>query len=130
MFVLKTSFPPLCTKYIDLNALASVRQVLRDRLQCETRKTRYIAAHIKFKAFMFAYRTSTGFAPLYLNSVLQTYVPREACVLQENNALLFIPKRHKITFTDFYMNCSHLVTCTIQSKLSPQPSSRISSIFI
>ncbi len=98
--------------------------------KCETRKTRYIAAHIKFKAFMFAYRTSTGSAPLYLNSVLQTYVPREACVLQVNDALLFIPKRHKITFTDFYMNCSHLVTCTTQSKLSPQPSSRISSIFI
>ncbi len=90
--------------------------------KCETRKTRYIAAHIKFKALMFAYRTSTGSAPLYLNSVLQTYVPREACVLQVNDALLFIPKRHKITFTDFYMNCSHLVTCTTQSKLSPQPS--------
>ncbi len=46
--------------------------------KCETRKMRYIAAHIKFKALMFAYRTSTGSAPLYLNSVLQTFVPREA----------------------------------------------------
>ncbi len=34
-----------------------------------------IAAHIKFKALMFTYRTTTGFAPLYLNSLLQTYVP-------------------------------------------------------
>ncbi len=34
-----------------------------------------IAAHIKFKALMFAYRTTTGSAPLYLNSLLQTYVP-------------------------------------------------------
>ncbi len=92
MFVLKTSFPPLCTKYIDLNALASVRQVLRDRLQCEMRKTRYIAAHIKFKALMFAYRTTPGSAPLYLNSVLQTYVPREACILQVNNAFIVHPK--------------------------------------
>ncbi len=34
-----------------------------------------IAAHIKFKALMFAYKTTTGSAPLYLNSLLQTYVP-------------------------------------------------------
>ncbi len=32
----------------------------------------------------------------------------EACVLQVNDTLLFIPKRHKITFTDFYINCSLL----------------------
>ncbi len=68
-----------------------------------------IAARIKFKALMFAYRTTTGSAPLYLNSVLQTYVPLEACVLQMNDTLLFIPKRHKITFTDFFINCSLLV---------------------
>ncbi len=30
---------------------------------------------IKFKALMFAYRTSSGSAPLYLNSLLQTYMP-------------------------------------------------------
>ncbi len=34
-----------------------------------------IAAHIKFKKLMFACRTTTGSAPLYLNSLLQTYVP-------------------------------------------------------
>ncbi len=34
-----------------------------------------IAAHIKFKALIFAYKTTSGSAPLYLNSVLQTYVP-------------------------------------------------------
>ncbi len=39
---------------------------------------------------MFAYKTTSGSAPLYLNSLLQTYVPLEACVLQENVALLFI----------------------------------------
>ncbi len=33
------------------------------------------AARIKFKALMFAYKTTSGSAPLYLNSVLQTYVP-------------------------------------------------------
>ncbi len=34
-----------------------------------------IAARIKFKALMFAYRTTSGSAPLYLNSLLQTYMP-------------------------------------------------------
>ncbi|XP_051719341.1 uncharacterized protein LOC127495917 [Ctenopharyngodon idella] len=34
-----------------------------------------IAARIQFKALMFAYRTSTGSAPLYLNPLLQTYAP-------------------------------------------------------
>ncbi len=34
-----------------------------------------IAARIKFKALMFAYRTTSGSAPLYLNALLQTYMP-------------------------------------------------------
>ncbi len=34
-----------------------------------------IAARIKFKALMFVYRTTSGSAPLYLNSLLQTYMP-------------------------------------------------------
>ncbi len=34
-----------------------------------------IAAHIKFKALMFAYRTTSCYAPLYLNALLQTYMP-------------------------------------------------------
>ncbi len=34
-----------------------------------------IAARIKFKALIFAYRTTSGSAPLYLNSLLQTYMP-------------------------------------------------------
>jgi len=42
-----------------------------------------IAAHIKFKALMFGYRTTTGSTPLYPNSLFQTYVtlwyhPKEA----------------------------------------------------
>ncbi len=35
-----------------------------------------IAARIKCKALMFAYKTTSGSAPLYLNSLLQTYVSR------------------------------------------------------
>ncbi len=34
-----------------------------------------IAARIKFKALMFGYRTTSGSAPFYLNSLLQTYMP-------------------------------------------------------
>ncbi len=34
-----------------------------------------IAARIKLKALMFVYKTTSGSAPIYLNSVLQTYVP-------------------------------------------------------
>ncbi len=34
-----------------------------------------IAARIKFKALMFAYKTTSGSAPLYLNVLLQTYMP-------------------------------------------------------
>ncbi len=52
-----------------------------------------IAACIKFKALMFAYKTtSDSAAPLYLNWLLKTDVPLEACVLQTNVALLCHPK--------------------------------------
>ncbi len=51
-----------------------------------------IAARIKFKALMFAYRTTSGSAPVYLNSLLQTICPLEAWALQVNDALLYHPK--------------------------------------
>ncbi len=51
-----------------------------------------IAACIKFKALMFAFKTTSGSAPLYLNSVLQTYVPLEASALEVNVTLLCHPK--------------------------------------
>uniref|UniRef100_A0A672M4X8 UTP6 small subunit processome component n=1 Tax=Sinocyclocheilus grahami TaxID=75366 RepID=A0A672M4X8_SINGR len=34
-----------------------------------------VAACIKFKVLMFAYKTTTGAAPIYLNSLVQTYAP-------------------------------------------------------
>ncbi len=34
-----------------------------------------ISARIRFKALLFAYRTTSGSAPLYPNSLLQTYIP-------------------------------------------------------
>ncbi len=36
---------------------------------------KYLAARIIFKALMFAYKTTSGSAPLYLNSLLQTHMP-------------------------------------------------------
>ncbi len=47
-----------------------------------------IAARIKFKALMFAYKTTSGSAPLYLNSLLQTYVPSRS--LRSANECRFI----------------------------------------
>ncbi len=48
-----------------------------------------IAARIKFKALMFAYKTTSGSAPLYLNSVLQTYVPsRSLCSASERRFIV------------------------------------------
>ncbi len=51
-----------------------------------------IAARIKFKALTFAYKTSTCSAPFYLYSLLQTYVPLEACIVQVNVTLLCLAK--------------------------------------
>ncbi len=65
-----------------------------------------IAAHIKFKALMFAYRSTSGCAPLYLNSLLQIYMPSRSL---RSTHYCTIPKRDKIPFTDFFINCSHLV---------------------
>ncbi len=43
-----------------------------------------IAARITFKALMFAYRTTSGSASLFLNSLLQTYMPsRSLCSASE-----------------------------------------------
>ncbi len=42
---------------------------------------------------MFDYKTTSGSAPLYLNSVLQTYL--EAYVLQVNDALLLSQRETK-----------------------------------
>ncbi len=63
-----------------------------------------IAARIKFKALMFAYRTTTGSAPLYLNSLLQTYVPSRSLRSASERRIIVpsIPKRHKIFFFQLF----------------------------
>ncbi len=50
-----------------------------------------IPARIKFKAIMFTYRTTTGSAPLYLNPLLQTYVPSRNLCSESEHALLCHP---------------------------------------
>ncbi len=51
-----------------------------------------IAAHIKFKALMFAYKTTTGSAPLYLNSLLQNYVPSRSLRSASEQRFIVHPK--------------------------------------
>ncbi len=51
-----------------------------------------IAAHIKFKALIFAYKTTTCSAPLYLNSVLHTYVPSRSLRSASERHIIVHPK--------------------------------------
>ncbi len=51
-----------------------------------------IAVRIKFKALMFAYKTTTGSAHLYLNSVLQTYVPSRS-LRSASERLIIVPSQ-------------------------------------
>ncbi len=70
----------------------------------------HLALAAKFKVLMLAYKTTTGIAPIYLNSLVQTRAPLR-CLrsLQVNDALWYIPKRHKITLTDLFLDCSQQV---------------------
>ncbi len=53
-----------------------------------------IAARIKFKVLMFAYKTTTGTAPIYLNSLVQTYAPsRSLRSASERRLVVAIPKK-------------------------------------
>ncbi len=52
-----------------------------------------VASRIKFKSLMLAYRVTTGSAPIYLNSIIQTYVP--SCPLcSSNERRLALPALH------------------------------------
>ncbi len=51
-----------------------------------------IAACIKFKALMFSYRTTSGSAPLYLNSLLQTYMPSRSLRSASERRITVHPK--------------------------------------
>ncbi len=51
-----------------------------------------IAAHIKFKVLMFAYKTTTGTAPIYLNLLVQTYAPSRS-VRSASERRLVVPSQ-------------------------------------
>ncbi len=81
-----------------------------------------IAAHIKFKALMFAYKTTTASAPLYLNSVLQTYVPSRSLCSASERCFIVHPKEAQNHFHRLLneMFPSGRMTCPTQSEqLSP-----------
>ncbi len=54
-----------------------------------------IVARIKFKALMFSYRTTSGSAPLYLNSLLQTYMPSRS-LRSASEQHITVPSLHVI----------------------------------
>ncbi len=74
-----------------------------------------IAARIKFKALMFAYRTPSGSAPLYLSSLLQTYMPSRS-LRSASEQCITVPSQRgtkSLSLTKsknhFFINCTHLV---------------------
>ncbi len=70
-----------------------------------------IAARIKFKVLMFAYKTTTGTAPIYLNLLVQTYEFKlqKLAFCKWTTSCGAIPKRYQITLTDLYLDCAQLV---------------------
>jgi len=65
-----------------------------------------IAVCIKFKALMFAYRQNTGSAPLYLNLLLQIYVPSRN--LKKSQRGLYTLRTFTLTVQAGGMTCSYL----------------------
>ncbi len=64
-----------------------------------------IAARIKFKVLMFAYKTTAGSAPLYLNSLLQTYVSsRSLCSASECHFIVPFQRGTKSFSQTFKLN--------------------------
>ncbi len=51
-----------------------------------------------FKALMFAYRTTSGSAPLYLNSLLQTYMPSRSLRSASERRISVHPKKAQNPF--------------------------------
>ncbi len=52
-----------------------------------------VASRIKFKSLMLAYRVTTGSAPIYLNSIIQTCVPSRP-LRSSNECRLALPSLH------------------------------------
>ncbi len=71
---------PACTiKPLQLIQNAAARVVFNEPKKAHVTplfiRLHWLAACIKFKVLMCAYKTTTGAAPIYLNSLVQTYAP-------------------------------------------------------
>ncbi len=70
----------------------------------------YMSTRIKIKALMFAYRTTSCSVPLYLNALLQTYMPSRSLRSACEQRITVPSQRGAIPLSmDFFINCSHLV---------------------
>ncbi len=81
-----------------------------------------IAAPIKFKALMFAYRTTSGSAPLYLNSLLQTYMPSRS--LRSSERRITVPSKEAQNPFHKLLHLLFPSGGTQSQQLNPYPSSR------
>jgi len=91
---------PACTvKPLQLIQNAAVRVVFNEPMRVHVTPLFIslhwlpIAARIKFKVRMFAYRTTTGSAPLYLHSLLQTYAPSRSFLRSASEWRLVVPSQ-------------------------------------
>ncbi len=57
-----------------------------------------VAARIKFKTLMLAYRTTTGSAPAYFHSLLRIYIPSRSPVYFHSLSRIYIPSRSPAYF--------------------------------
>ncbi len=70
----------------------------------------WLAARIKFKVLMFAYKTTTGAAPIYLNLLVQTYAPSRS-LRSASERRLVVPSQRgtKSLSRTFSWTCAQLV---------------------
>ncbi len=68
-----------------------------------------VAARIKFKTLMLAYRTATGSAPSYFHSLLRIYIPSISLRSASERHHGTITERHKITLQNIFIHRSWLV---------------------
>ncbi len=66
-----------------------------------------VAARIKLKTLMLAYRTTTGSAPSYLYSLMTIYIPSRS--LRSAREWRLVTERHKITLQNIFIHRSWLV---------------------
>ncbi len=69
-----------------------------------------IAARIKFKVLMFAYKTTTGTEPIYLNLLVQTYAPSRS-LRSASERRLVVPSQRgtKSLSRTFFLDCAQLM---------------------